>query len=493
MLFGSDPNYRGSFSYLGAAVPTQRGVQALSGVPKRDEGGLPGDLNIVRFIEGTFDYAPGVGIVDYDFVATGPQQGVGLGPFAGIALLATLTELDAPFTPTGNVYVDNVLIPFAMFLEAERFVYGGGTGIMPPSDGFPELPIDFWVFGVSDGSANPSIGKGRTPKGAMNADISVNISPDVSGLQPPNALVTYTVSVDNAGPGDADGVVLMDRIADSLEYISNDCGASPPVDGLLSWNIGAIANGTVASCQISVRIDSSANFDIANAAIAFAQTADSNLDNNVSDVTVQITAAQTPGVDQQPDQVTGFPSDIDCDSCASGAQGIADSFKVDSPARVCGLSYYGGYNDNIPFADQLRVEIYDDLRLTPGVPGVPGQLVTVLSDLGVQTRMNTGAQIAGAFDEYRYDLSIPAGQGPVLPRGRYWLLIVNDSAAASGNGDWFWESGAADLMGRTQAGNAFSTAIAASTVGWGPSPTLANAFDLCLTPFVDAIHGDSFE
>lgn len=494
VTFGSDPNYRGSFSYVGATVPSNRGGQTLFGISKRDTPGLPDDQNIVYFLEGTFDYNPTDGIVRSNIRGTGAQQGVGevLIPEFGSS---ELEEFFAPFPPTGDPYIDAILTQYAFRAEFLSFVYGSGDVSEDlPFPGLLSKSSQARIFaGSRGGGRGTPIGEGLTPKGATNADLSVSKSADVSGPLMPNALVTYTVSVDNAGPADADGVILKDRIADPLEYISNDCGAPPPVDRLFSWNLGLLPDGAVASCQISVRITATANFDIANAAIAFAETPDPNLDNNISDITVEVSAAQMPGVDQQPDRITGFPSDLDCDACPNGAQGLADSFKVDSPARICGLSYYGGYNDNTPFADQFRVEIYDDLRLTPGVPGVPGQLVATLSGSGLQTRMATGAQIAGAFDEYRYDVSIPVGQGPLLPRGRYWLLIINDSAAAGGNGDWFWESGAADLMGRTQPGNAFSIAIAETTVGWGPNPALANAFELCLTPFVDAIHDDGFE
>lgn len=481
-LIGSDPNYRGSFSYLAGQV------QGVAG-----EIGLPSPLNRIAFLEGTVDFAPGVGFVGSNVIQTGHRQGFGIRDWfqLGSDLSGTFITLDAPFSPTGNSYVDNVLIPKAHDLGADGLLFADVTGTIPASIYVPfPIPVRAVVFGITGGSAPLS---GERTAGITEADLSVTKTPDVTGLQAPGSFVTYTLTVTNNGPALADGIVLKDRIPPEVAYSLNNCLAPAPVGGIFTWSVGQLASGASATCLVTVLVQSDTNFDFPNAAIAFGEEWDSNLDDNISEVIVEVLDDGTLGVEQLPDQATGFSSDLDCDSCPTGAQGIADSFKVDSLAQICGLTFYGGYNDNTPFPDQLKIEIYDDLRETPGVPGVPGDLVATLTGAGFQTRFSTGQQIASQFDEYRYRVSILSGQGPILPRGRYWLHIINDSSGSGTNGDWFWESGAPDTDGRTLPGTAYSTAIAATFLGWGPSPNLATAFELCLTPFDNSIFSDGFE
>jgi len=64
--------------------------------------------------------------------------------------------------------------------------------------------------------------------------------------------IIYTLTVTNNGPDDATGVVVTDMLPAEVAFNSDDCGGAdvPP----WTWNIGALANGASAVCNITVDV-----------------------------------------------------------------------------------------------------------------------------------------------------------------------------------------------------------------------------------------------
>lgn len=490
-IVGSDPNYRGAYSYR---------TGQIFNTPA--EPGLADAHNRITYLEGTVDVVPGGGFVDSNLMRTGQRQGFGLRPWNGPVgrdyLSGDILTFDAPFTTTGIAYVDDVLIPKAQELGADGLLFADLSGVRPPNgnhpNGLPERHVYVGVKGVTVRSVNAA-GTTQTSIGSNTADLSVSKSVNVTGLQAPGTSLVYTLDVSNAGPGDATGVILRDRLSSDVDYLSNTCGGADPVNGLFSWNIGNVMAAGTVSCQISVQVQLDTVFDVHNAAIVFGDQWDPSISNNTSEITVEILDMAGPGISQAPDQSTGFQSDLSCNACGSGNQAIADAFKVDTAIDVCGLTFHGGYTDNIPFDDLFQILIYDNNRATPGLPGVPGSLIATL-DGGFMSRIATGQQIIGGLDEYRYSF-VTLGPAATLGRGKYWLVIVNDSSSSrGGSGDWFWESGSPDAMGNSIPGLVFNPGFANASAGWGPNPQLETAFELCANttiPPVPEIFEDGFE
>lgn len=496
-VIGSDPNYRGAYSYRSERV---------FNTPA--EPGLADQHNRVAYLEGTIDVIPGGGgIVSSDLRLTGRRQGMGLRspqpwdggtPEGDSYLSGTILTIDAPFNATGIPYVDTILIPKAQELAAESLLYADLSGLNPPGtfhpNGLPTRLVIVGVRGLTSRSIDNLRAAGAATRGLQSTDLMVTKTSDVTGLQAPGTTVTYTLNVENTGAELATDVQLHDRIPTAAVYLDNDCAAPAPVNDLFIWSIGDLPSMDAVSCQVTVDIQLDANIDVDNAAIVYGDQWDSDLDNNVSEARVEVLDDMGPGVSQEPDQLMGFQSDLSCNGCGSGNQAMADAFKVDSFVELCGLSFHGGYTNNIPYNDQFQITIRENRRVTPGLPGVPGDPVATIT--GLMSRFATGMQIGTGLDEYLYSVN-PAGSPITLARGTYWLVIVNDSSGTrGGTGDWFWESGVSDASGLSIPGLAFNPGFVLGSPGWGTNPQLETAFTLCaneVLPPAPEIFSDGFE
>jgi uncharacterized repeat protein (TIGR01451 family) len=90
--------------------------------------------------------------------------------------------------------------------------------------------------------------------------------------------LTYTIAVTNNGPADATTVVVTDPLPAALIYVSDDCGGGnvPP----WTWNIGTLADGATATCNILVSINPAPPASISNTATVTSATTDGVAGNN---------------------------------------------------------------------------------------------------------------------------------------------------------------------------------------------------------------------
>ncbi len=84
---------------------------------------------------------------------------------------------------------------------------------------------------------------------AVDADVSVTKTAAAPNPLLVGSTVTYTLTAANAGPGDAGAVVVTDSLPAQLTYVSNTCAATV-VGQDVTWNIGVLANGANATCDI---------------------------------------------------------------------------------------------------------------------------------------------------------------------------------------------------------------------------------------------------
>ncbi len=126
-----------------------------------------------------------------------------------------------------------------------------------------------------------------TPQGAPfiisgtlpNADVSV-----VKTAAAPTPLVvgsniTYTLAANNAGPGQADNVVVTDPLPANVTYVSNTCGAAFAAP-TLTWTIGTLASGAGATCDVAVQVNNFGPID--NTATIATTSTDPMPGNNTS-------------------------------------------------------------------------------------------------------------------------------------------------------------------------------------------------------------------
>ena len=122
------------------------------------------------------------------------------------------------------------------------------------------------------------------------ADISViktsDLNPTFRGQ-----ILTYTIRVSNAGPADAQNVVLTDAIPPEIvgPEFSVDGGVTfNPWPG--SFNIGTLLNGETSTILIRGTVAASASGIISNTAEVTSTTPDPNPDNNTSTVDIEVNA-----------------------------------------------------------------------------------------------------------------------------------------------------------------------------------------------------------
>ena len=178
------------------------------------------------------------------------------------------------------------------------------------------------------------------------ADLSVTKSDSPDPVIVGSNLI-YTLTVQNDGPTTARSVVVTDILMAGVNYVSNDCGAAPPVGNALTWNVGNLANGASAACNITV-IPTSVGLIINQATISSSTTDPTSSNNTVAEETVTVSVPDLDGDgipddnDNCPDISNLLQSDYDndglgdvCDNCLTIANPSQNDTDGDSFGNAC--------------------------------------------------------------------------------------------------------------------------------------------------------------
>ena len=101
--------------------------------------------------------------------------------------------------------------------------------------------------------------------------------------------ITYTLSVANAGPSDASGVVVSDPLPPGTSFVSAD-GGGVEFGGTVTWNLGSLADGGSATLHVTVHVDPARTTDVSNTASITSDVADPDASN---DDATESTSVQT--------------------------------------------------------------------------------------------------------------------------------------------------------------------------------------------------------
>lgn len=108
--------------------------------------------------------------------------------------------------------------------------------------------------------------------------------------------LTYTLTVTNDGPDAATGVSVVDSLPSDVTFVSGDVDGNPGqvsfdgVSGVLTANIGAMANSQVSIVTVNVTVGANPAASLSNTAtVSATPNTDSNLDNNSSSLTTAVT------------------------------------------------------------------------------------------------------------------------------------------------------------------------------------------------------------
>ena len=139
-----------------------------------------------------------------------------------------------------------------------------------------------------------------------SADLSI-VKTAAPSTAVPGSLLSYTVSVSNAGPSDARNVQLIDPISSllsSVEYSVDNGENWAPWQG--TFNLGTLEAGTGAIILIRGSLSSAATGTIENIAIISSTTPDPDPDNNSSTLFTPIQSSADLSVVKSADPIITF-------------------------------------------------------------------------------------------------------------------------------------------------------------------------------------------
>lgn len=245
---------------------------------------------------------------------------------AGEQITYTVTVVNGGPSPAQNVVLSDVVPPEVLYPE---FAVEGGTNFVPWISPYSigNLAAGQTFVVTIRGTVDPSMQNGvivntavvesttpdpdpdnntdttETPV-TVSADLSVTKTADFSPAVP-GRMFSYTITVSNAGPSDAQDVNLIDAVPSVLEtpLVSLDNGAT-----YFAWSspliLGNVAAGSSRRILLRGTLAPAAVGEIVNTAVVESTTPDPNLDNNLSTDTTPIsrsadlsmvkTVSQTP-------------------------------------------------------------------------------------------------------------------------------------------------------------------------------------------------------
>lgn len=158
----------------------------------------------------------------------------------------------------------------------------------------------------------------------LNSNLSITKISD-SAVYSVGDTVTYTLTVHNAGPDDATGVVVSDTFPSTLTFVS----AVPPADydnntGI--WTVGSLANGASAVLTITATVNASTEgTEILNSASVTSNSSDDLLSDNL--------AAANISINKAPDICPSGPAfAAKVEAVAQGT--LADDSPITDPSRM---------------------------------------------------------------------------------------------------------------------------------------------------------------
>jgi uncharacterized repeat protein (TIGR01451 family) len=113
----------------------------------------------------------------------------------------------------------------------------------------------------------------------LDGDLEVSL--DVPGGVTVDDPFAYQITATNNGPLDQSGVVITDTLPADLAYVSDDCGGSA-AGQTWTWNVGALANGASATCNLMVDLTSPSCILVSNSVAATGSAADLDTSNNTA-------------------------------------------------------------------------------------------------------------------------------------------------------------------------------------------------------------------
>ena len=173
-------------------------------------------------------------------------------------VIADFTVTPGPVTETNNVNQDPLLVAIDARPEPDPRLSSGSPAIDTGLNTAPLAPTSDFEFdnrpfdGNNDGTATIDIGIDEfTGAATPNTDLAITKTGTPNPVTE-GGNITYIVTINNNGPGDASSVSMVDTLAGLLAYVSatpsqGSCGEA---SGVVTCSFGSIANGASATVTI---------------------------------------------------------------------------------------------------------------------------------------------------------------------------------------------------------------------------------------------------
>ena len=131
---------------------------------------------------------------------------------------------------------------------------------------------------------------------STEADLSVTKTTTAPDTVHPGDQVPFTIRVENAGPADADTVVVTDVLPQGLEYDSCTGGCSYDAGTrTVTWNLATLANGASEEWTLTTIVSDDASGTITNSVTAEATQGDPDGANNQASAAI-MASSRIPGI-----------------------------------------------------------------------------------------------------------------------------------------------------------------------------------------------------
>jgi uncharacterized repeat protein (TIGR01451 family) len=242
----------------------------------------------------------------------------------GTLLTYTLTVSNAGPSDARNVVVSDTLPGEVTFVSAAPPQTSGpnpllwNLGTVPAGeDRIIEIVVQVqsWVTQTFTNTAvvtsttfdpDPSNNDREEPTSLLEpeADLSIAKADDPDGVVP-GAILTYTLTIYNAGPSDAQNVLVSDTLPTEVSLL----GATPPQDSgpnPLVWNVGTLTAGESRVFTVTVQVPRWVTQPFTNTAIISSTTYDPDSDNNeTEEPTTPLLPSLAISKDVQPSEAVG--------------------------------------------------------------------------------------------------------------------------------------------------------------------------------------------
>ncbi|MBE7465310.1 MAG: DUF11 domain-containing protein [Planctomycetes bacterium] len=293
-------------------------------------------------------------------------------PIFGADVVFTLTVLNSGPGDTFGVTVQDSLPTGLTYVSDDGMgAYDSGTGVWTVGAlavaGTAELQITATVMttnpvqNVAEVTASAALDPDSTPGNAGTADedddASATVTPQAADLSltkmvddpvPANGqTITYTLTVSNAGPSEATGVLVADLLPMGVTFVSDDAALPMDYNDMTGeWTVGSLPAGESAILNIQATVDMGVTSQVVNSA--------------------EVSASSLPDPDSSPGNTSGTEDDEAFAGIAPGGTDLELTKSVDRSIATSGDTLvYTLTVSNVGPNPATGVAVIDDLNGLP--------------------------------------------------------------------------------------------------------------------------------